>query len=191
MQRSRNVLPLPIELIRFTAQNENGYNRIGWSTATEKDNAYFTLEKSEDGIHFEVLQKVQGAGTSYVPRFYEVLDHTPFDRTYYQLSQTDYDGTTKRLGIVVVDNKNTLPESINITPNPAQENALLSFQSNTINAAEIRITDITGKVIESQNVELGIGKNEFHLNTSLLEKGVYFVSVYTRYSSPTVKLLKN
>ncbi len=186
-----NVVPLPIELIRFTAQNENGYNRIGWLTATEKDNAYFTLEKSEDGIHFEVLQKVTGANTSYVQRSYEVLDNKPFERTYYQLSQTDYDGTTKHLGIVVVDNKNTLPESISITPNPAQEDAVLSFHSNTIGTAEIRIADITGKLIESPNVELGIGKNEFHLNTSMLEKGIYFVSVHTRYSNQTIKLLKN
>ncbi|GIV27824.1 MAG: hypothetical protein KatS3mg027_1638 [Bacteroidia bacterium] len=182
---------LPIELIRYTAQNENGFNRIGWVTATEKDNAYFTLEKSEDGIHFEVLQKVNGAGTSYVQRYYEVIDDKPFERTYYQLSQTDYDGTTKRLGIVVVDNKSFKPESVQLLPNPTNENTTLSVYSNNIIDAEIRIVDVSGKIIDSQNVQLTIGNNEFNLNTSVLEKGIYFVTVQSRYSTQVVKLIRN
>ena len=56
------------------------------------------LVKSEikvvDGIQFEAIEEVEGAGTTYQSRSYQILDKNPYSGTsYYRLKQTDFDGT--------------------------------------------------------------------------------------------------
>lgn len=56
--------PLPIELTTFSGVCEKTGTRFNWTTATEKNNAYFTIEKSEDGVNFSVLANIAGTGNS-------------------------------------------------------------------------------------------------------------------------------
>ena len=185
-----NVMPLPIELIHLGGQNEKGYNRLFWATATEKDNAYFTIEKSPDGINFNVLSKVNGAGTSYTRIDYEYVDDHPYEGiTYYQLSQTDYDGTTKKLGIIAVDNKSKIKD-IEFVPNPVSENGILKIPAYKEENISISIEDITGKIIESKNVTLDSGTNTFELNFSSLEKGLYFIHISSRTKNQYIKVAR-
>ena len=58
------ALPLPIELLSFTAKNFDDFNLVEWETKTETNNNYFTLERSADGNEFEFLGNIQGAGNS-------------------------------------------------------------------------------------------------------------------------------
>jgi hypothetical protein len=85
--------PLPIELLNFEVLQCNRNACIEWSTATEKDNNYFTLEKSSNAFNFEAIAKVAGAPNSNVLRNYKWIDYKPFDGvSYYRLKQTDFDG---------------------------------------------------------------------------------------------------
>jgi hypothetical protein len=182
---------LPIELVNFIGEKNNGYNKISWTTATEKNNAYFTLEKSSDGIHFEVFQKVAGAGNSYQQRTYELYDDAPFERTYYQLSQTDYDGTTKKLGIIVIDNNSIQKDELKIVPNPAEENCYLYIYSKLNKQYHITITDLVGNVIDEKTIDVESGTNKLELYTSNLDKGMYFVKLQTRYTTDVIRFIKN
>ncbi|MCS7073688.1 MAG: hypothetical protein NZ108_04390, partial [Bacteroidia bacterium] len=40
--------PLPVELLDFSAKLENDRVRLNWSTASERNNAHFTIERSKD-----------------------------------------------------------------------------------------------------------------------------------------------
>jgi len=185
-----NVLPLPIELINIGGKAEEKSNRIFWSTATEKDNAYFTIEKSLDGLNFNVLSKVNGAGTSYTRIDYEYVDDRPYEGiTYYQLSQTDYDGTTKKLGIIAVDNKSKVKD-IEFVPNPVSENGILKIPTYKEEDISISIEDITGKIIESKNITIEPGTNAFEVNFSSLEKGMYFIHISSRTKNQYIKVAK-
>jgi hypothetical protein len=67
---------------------------LDWITYSEINNDYFTIERSQDGIDFEAIEDINGAGTSDQAIFYESLDPTPYLGTsYYRLRQTDFDGT--------------------------------------------------------------------------------------------------
>jgi hypothetical protein len=185
-----NVVPLPIELINIGGKAEEKSNRLFWSTATEKDNAYFTIEKSPDGINFNVLSKVNGAGTSYTRIDYEYVDDHPYEGiTYYQLSQTDYDGTTKKLGIIAVDNKSKVKD-IEFVPNPVSENGILKIPTYKEEDISISIEDITGKIIESKNITIEPGTNAFEVNFSSLEKGMYFIHISSRTKNQYIKVAK-
>lgn len=94
---------LPIELLDFTATVDRGIVDINWSTASQVNNNYFTIERSQDGYMWENLEEIKGAGNSTSTLTYNTKDPKPYLGTsYYRLSQTDYDGTTETFQPVAV-----------------------------------------------------------------------------------------
>ena len=113
---------LPIQLTSFTGENSGNDNLLKWTTSSETNNDYFTIEKSEKAIDWEVLETIQGAGNSNSNLNYRFMDYSPHPKvTYYRLKQTDYDGQFAYSEIIAV--KTNLDEvSIgNLYPNPARE----------------------------------------------------------------------
>jgi hypothetical protein len=85
---------LPIELLSFSAEVLPGEVLLHWSTATEINNDFFTLERSEDAFAWEIIGQVQGAGTTSQTMHYTFSDRQPLEGlSYYRLKQTDFDGT--------------------------------------------------------------------------------------------------
>jgi len=101
---SDGTSPLPITLVSFNAHARNNYNEIFWATASEINNDFFTLYKSNDGITFIEIAKVNGKGNSNQMSNYNFNDECTNEITYYKLSQTDFDGTTEFFDIIVVEN---------------------------------------------------------------------------------------
>jgi hypothetical protein len=103
---------LPIELIYFKGINMQNHNLISWSTASELNNNYFTLEMTTDGLTFIELVRVSGAGTSSYSNVYTYSDFD-FDPAinYYRLTQTDYDGEFESFNLISINN---LPTQHNI-----------------------------------------------------------------------------
>lgn len=87
--------PLPIQLLGFTATPEGPHVHLRWTTASETDNAFFTVERSADGTSFTPVLHQDGAGTSQGMLQYEGLDEAPLPGlSYYRLRQTDVDGAS-------------------------------------------------------------------------------------------------
>ncbi|PKP02689.1 MAG: hypothetical protein CVU11_10920 [Bacteroidetes bacterium HGW-Bacteroidetes-6] len=86
--------PLPIELAEFKGYHntDKNVNHLTWTTITEVNNSYFTLEKSTDGINYETVVVLPGAGNSNMPINYEFIDKAADYDYYYRLTQTDFDG---------------------------------------------------------------------------------------------------
>lgn len=95
---------LPIELLYFDvdATDENSVH-IVWSTASETNNDYFTIERSLNGKIFDPIIVVLGAGMSNSIIEYSTVDDSPyFGTSYYRLKQTDYDGMFEYSNLVTV-----------------------------------------------------------------------------------------
>ena len=99
------VVILPVELLYFNGTYGNPYNFLSWSTATEKDNEYFTLERTTDGYDFTEVARIEGMGSSSNTVDYTYSDNT-FTRTinYYRLKQTDYSGNSQLFNVISIDN---------------------------------------------------------------------------------------
>jgi len=54
---------LPIELTAFNLKKNRNSVDLTWNTATEKNNDYFTIERSADAEHFETIGQLQGPET--------------------------------------------------------------------------------------------------------------------------------
>lgn len=92
-------LLLPITLLRFDAERNGADAQLTWSTASEENNAYFTLEKSLDGGTWQPLAQEAGCGTCYYENQYSWIDEDINPGTHtYRLWQTDTDGTRTYCG---------------------------------------------------------------------------------------------
>ena len=104
---------LPISLLYFKGENNGDNNRLYWSTASEYNNDYFTLEKTVDGVYFHNIMTIKGGGTTKNQIYYEVYDNNVIDGiNYYVLRQTDYDGRFKRSDILSIDNRKTVSPTL-------------------------------------------------------------------------------
>ena len=104
--------PLPITLNSFTGELLSGLGnsiQLNWSTASEKDNDYFTMWRSFDGQSWKEITQLTGAGNSNELLNYQYIDRNIIVQSienstiYYKLSQTDYDGTTEFFQIIPVE----------------------------------------------------------------------------------------
>ena len=102
-----NAIPnsaLPITLLSFKGYVEDGKPTLVWTTASEKNNDYFVINRYENGETFEV-GRVQGAGTSVQLNHYQWIDNNSnlSGKLYYQLKQVDFDGKSETFNIILVD----------------------------------------------------------------------------------------
>ena len=112
--------PLPIELLSFNAKLTTLQKvDITWSTASERNSDYFTIERSVDAINFERIATVPAAGTSTNILYYSAVDLNPlYDVSYYRLKQTDYDGKYSYSNIVSINKSGENISVVNVFPNP-------------------------------------------------------------------------
>lgn len=106
---------LPIELISFDASLNNNNVDLYWATASEYNNDFFTIERSTDGLNWEHVTIVSGAGNSTQRLDYYIQDSRPLSGiSYYRLKQTDFDGAFEYSNIVSVFNGNEEKQLINV-----------------------------------------------------------------------------
>jgi hypothetical protein len=87
------TIPLPVTLVNFNAETSKSAVQLTWTTATQIENDYFSIERSADGSNWSVINTVKGAGTSSALLNYSYTDANPVAGTsYYRLKQTDLDG---------------------------------------------------------------------------------------------------
>lgn len=175
------TVPLPIELASFKAQEEEDKVKLTWSTSSEINNDYFTIERSMDGQRFEYVGRITGAGNSTETKNYSLIDDNPFQgKSYYRLSQTDYDGTKKYFPLVSVNLESADAEFI-LHPNPSDGEVYLDIKhAQDGKELNIALFDIQGKQIYSlQPYSVGSKvTTSFRLTTNHpLSPGIYLVKI--------------
>jgi hypothetical protein len=172
--------PLPVKFTNFNATINNKQTNLTWSTASEVNNKGFEIEKSIDGKKFETVGFVKGNANSNKVNKYSFIDANN-SNAFYRLKQIDFDGKFDYSTIVKVKGNDL---TIEITPNPFNENIEISSNSTIVNA---EILDITGK---SRIVEV-IDGNKAVINTSGLSNGIYFIRINNGETVITKRIIKN
>jgi hypothetical protein len=147
--------PLPITLTSFDAQPISNKVLLTWTTLSEQNNDYFTIEKTLDGINFEKVGTIKGAGNSSSKQNYSLYDYKPYNGlSYYRLKQTDYDGVSKSFNLITVEFISTeISFSFETYPNPLTNNSdlIIYYKGKNNSNVNIQIHDILGKLIYSSN----------------------------------------
>ncbi|MCR9251185.1 MAG: hypothetical protein NXI20_12220 [bacterium] len=162
---------LPIELISFNAEQKSNSVILNWSTASEINNDFFTIERSYDGIIFEVIEEVRGAGNSSSTLNYEYQDHPDYNGAiYYRLSQTDYDGTIEVFSPIFLE-YNIEDIQLKIFPTMVSSGQDVTIQINgEINQIQLQCIGLNGKVYK---MPLSIQNGSVKADCSYLSEGVY------------------
>lgn len=92
---------LPIELLIFDCEVNDGKTELYWSTASQINNDFFSVEHSTDGYNWKIINIIDGAGNSSQIQEY-LIHHTdvPNGTNYYRLTQFDYDGNSQTFNVV-------------------------------------------------------------------------------------------
>jgi Secretion system C-terminal sorting domain/Beta-propeller repeat len=163
---------LAIKLLSFTGRNNGNNNLLEWSTTSETNNDHFDIERSADGIVFEKIAAVKGAGNSSIVKQYQFTDNFAFKSSnYYRLKQVDADGKFSYSDIINLKRaKDNLP--INIYPNPFKNNFSIDLAAAYKNVV-VSISDITGKKI-SESIYTQVQLINIKTNAPA---GVYLVKI--------------
>ncbi len=161
-------IALPVELTRFTAKRKDEKNAlISWTTATETDNGYFSLEHSADGKSFSALTRVPAHG-EHTGAQYEWIDNNPFPAVnYYWLLQYDLDGRVTSLGLRTVRFETAF--SLKVLPSPVPRKASGALEITAARSSEgvLEIVRSDGRVEYRENLSLTSGQQQFDLPASL------------------------
>ncbi len=173
-QPSEVSAPLPISLLYFSAKASKGSTiELTWSTVSESNNEYFTVERSKDGKNFEEVKKVTSNGNSNIRQDYAVIDQAPFDGiSFYRLKQTDKDGqfTWSQIERITLSK---LALSATTGPNPTTDVINLYLKGVVEKNLHYRLLDLNGKRL----MEGKITGNTTTVNMSKMAQGTYFLQV--------------
>jgi hypothetical protein len=159
----------PVELLSFSATEQAGKVRLAWATATEKDNAYFVVERSSDGTDFSEVGRVAGQGTTNVQQTYFFEDPRPESgMNYYRLRQTDLDGTSTLSPVrnVVIEN----PAAVVLFPNPTSGQLFIESTGSGSEPLLVRILNSLNQEVLVQTIYSGEA-----VDVSRLPTGMYMV----------------
>ena len=173
---------LPIELVSFTANCNGRSALIEWTTATEKNNDFFVLERSNDAVNFKEIARIAGAGNSIEPISYAYTDYGVRNGdNYYRLVQVDYDGTSTTSEIIVANcpaEASGEPEVLAF-PNPFDDNLTLHFENFGNMQATVEVYDMLGRLVQTQKVNCSQNDYEVVLRLAGLSDGTYNVRIST------------
>ncbi len=148
---------LPVTLVSFKATPDGNSVLLKWVTGSEKNNDYFSIMKSGDGINYAKLANVKGAGNSTSPKAYSCTDQTPFNgENYYYLSQTDFDGTTvsfKSIAIHFESENSDADRTLHVFPNPFTDHLKIVVPQETAGKFIFELKDMSGRNLSRHSIE--------------------------------------
>ncbi|MBS1651871.1 MAG: T9SS type A sorting domain-containing protein [Bacteroidetes bacterium] len=177
--------PLPITLLSFSASPLNSQVNVTWQTATERNNAYFAVERSTDAVNFTQVATVNayGNGNAQYEQSYSTIDVQPLKGiSYYRLKQFDKTGNFTYSNIQAVNFSSDL--KISLYPNPST--GILNIQANEMyNNAIVRVFSSNGsEVLPATKLSSFNGK----LDLSNFEPGIFQVIVENNGKTSVFKI---
>jgi len=174
---------LPVKLSTFTASSVKSDVLLNWTTASELNTSYFSIERSSTSANFTSIGNVRATGNSNISQQYDYIDQKPLKGdNFYRLKEVDKDGHfsySKTIHIAFGD-----APFIKAYPNPVVNTVKVSGLTS---AASISIIDASGKPMQQYKTT---GGGEYSVNVQNLAPGLYFLKVLQDGKITTLKMVK-
>ena len=176
---------LPVDFVGLDYECNSIGVSLSWSTATETNNDFFTVEKSTDGKNWYELGSVNGKGSTVEYSNYRFTDFNSNIEalTYYRLKQTDYDGKFEYLETISVNCANDSNGNAFVYPNPSDGN----FKVFGINNGDyVKVYNAVGSLIWE-----GVSTSNFvHIDAVDGQDGIFFIHIHSEDDTQVLKALK-
>lgn len=171
---------LAVDLVKFYAEKKGATVELNWITTSETNSNYFEIERSNDGVNFEVIGIKAAAGESTKSLSYQFIDAHPLNgNNYYRLKEIDkkYNYTYSSITSVYYTTANGF---MVVSPNPI--NSLYKINLNSVSTGNylLQIFNFSGMLIEESQFELNESKLELNRSADSLEKGWYYIRVFNK-----------
>lgn len=151
---------LPVSLIDFNATQSSGVAEIKWSTASEISSDYFTVLRSTNAADFESVAIVKAQGNSEFIVNYSCIDQLPVtDLVYYQLVETDINGSTQKSKIIALQLQGSLDLASRVYPNPAVEETNVIFSTVKAGFYKLQLSNVDGQILYAGSTYALEGEN--------------------------------
>ncbi|MBL0017680.1 MAG: T9SS type A sorting domain-containing protein [Bacteroidetes bacterium] len=167
---------VPIELAYLSGRNMPTQIHLEWMMAAEDGVNNFLIERSIDGIQFDLL--TDNIARSQMPNHrYVAVDQAPMPGwNYYRLSAVDANGNVSMLKTAAVYRYQGAGLDVLVGTDGEQVN--LNISTPTAGDALIELLDIHGRSLKTQNAPLQVGNNQISLNSIGLAKGMYILRIH-------------
>jgi len=167
---------LPIELIAFEGTCADGEYQLTWTTATEEDVSHFIVERSIDGQNYGQIAEVAATGNSTVLQNYGYKDAAGVSRLYYyRLRIVEFSGTETLSRIETVSCLTGGFGVLDVYPNPTQDEVAVTFEVSSRDRLNLRLVDVLGRTVDTQEFTPDIGLNRALIDMSLLPSAMYYI----------------
>lgn len=169
--------PLPIELLSFEGRALSATSALlEWSTASEHDNDFFTVERSVNTEEWSVVGTVDGAGNSTSNKQYSMVDRdAPAGLIYYRLRQADLDGTSTLSDAVAVQLDGDDHAQPVVYPNPSDGPIVIVLPQGVEDAIGFTLIDGAGRV--TPLAAHAVSPGSYRLDPGGLAAGTYVLRV--------------
>lgn len=174
---SSSTHPLPITLVDWSGACDGRVVQLSWTTASEQDNAYFTIEKSHDANDWYELGQLAGAGNSSSMITYGFIDDENTGTAYYRLRQTDHNGTTTVSDVIAVGcGVEGGTAIVNTWDSGDRLNVVVS--STVAGMYDLTLMDAQGKVVASRSAQVvNVGSTTLSLDQRNIATGIYVIQL--------------
>jgi hypothetical protein len=169
------VLPIKIEYLSGTKQGNN--HLLDWKVScTSSQFANLSIEISADSRSFSSIYSSRETALRCQQAFSFVNTQPLAGISYYRLKMTDDNGEVAYSNIVALLNKTKSFEFVSIAPNPVTDGTFkLNITSAEQKKIEILVSDIAGRIMFKQTINLIAGFNTVDMNVDNLAKGTYTI----------------
>jgi len=177
------VLPVGIEKFKCTPTKEGMF--LNWSTISESNSSYFTLERSADANTFTSIGKVKAAGNSQSTKDYFFKDKDVLTGNhYYRLKQTDLDGKSQTFDVHACNFSEEF--KVEIFPNPNNGNYTIVLDASS-SQQTLELSNALGEVVFTQQFSPNTktSSNTVSMPTNL--KGVFIAKIISGNKLVAVK----
>lgn len=171
--------PLPIQLVAFTATKTGANVALAWTTASETNNSYFSIERATNGLDFTSVGKVMGNATTASVNNYSFVDAAvPNDNLYYRLRQVDADGKTTVSAVIAIKESKTTQEDLTIYPNPVSNHQVMLTMNAPTGVYAVSIFSVSGTKVYAGSLNNSGSQTSMEISLpATMPRGMYIINL--------------
>ncbi|MGG9960166.1 T9SS type A sorting domain-containing protein [Ferruginibacter sp. SUN106] len=184
--------PLPVSLVDFAASYAAGKTIVTWTSLQEHNLDSYEIQRSFDGINFEVAGNVKANNLTSTQEYSFTDDVTAFNSKYiyYRIRIADLEYSMKLTNTVIIKIASPKGNEMLVSPNPSSSHAQIKVITKKAGKGDITVFDATGKLVLKQQASLLEGNNTIIINNiTSLSEGYYTIRLTTNNESFSSKLL--
>ena len=184
---------LPVKLTDFFGSYDAKDKEVNLSWVTDKEfqNRKFILERSYDGLYYEIIGEQNSQGNSNSRQYYNAVDENPTLNgfNYYRLQWLNMDGTTDYSEVMTVAVNDNLKDGFLIRPNPVLDILEISFDDPPMQGGEIMIYNAFGQLLKTIPLQQAVSR-KMQVDLSGLDNGLYILNIRLGNKSYQRKVVK-